>query len=225
MFDFTAYSHKLRETVSGKSSKMTATLTRVTKLHFAWIFLQIVLLTFYISVQVIYDLYRGILNRRRTDSLIHFWSSTFLKIMKMKVNVVGSHHLNYQKNRCYLLMSNHSSTCDIPVLLAALPGSVRMLSRNDYFRVPIWGNAMRLSEFLSIDRMDRLQAIQDLEYAKQKMESGIILWGAPEGTRSRTGHLLPFKKGLFITALQMNAVIIPIGLRGLMRPGLQGQLI
>lgn len=46
------------------------------------------------------------------------------------------------------------------------------------------------------------------------MESGIILWVAPEGTRSKDGKLAPFKKGGFITAIQAKATIIPIGIRG-----------
>ena len=59
-----------------------------------------------------------------------------------------------------------------------------------------------------------IKAMKDLAYAKQKMESGIVVWLSPEGTRSRTGELLPFKKGGFMLAFQTGATIIPVGIRG-----------
>jgi len=76
------------------------------------------------------------------------------------------------------------------------------------------GKAMAAAEFPFIDRKNKYQAIKDLAYAQQLMESGIIMWIAPEGTRSKDGKLGPFKKGGFITAIQSKATIIPIGIRG-----------
>jgi 1-acyl-sn-glycerol-3-phosphate acyltransferase len=111
-------------------------------------------------------------------------------------------------------MSNHASHYDIPLTMATIPGSLRMLVKKELCRIPIWGRAMKASEYISIDRTDRHQAKKDLELAKQKMESGIILWMAPEGTRSRTGELQPFKKGGFLLAFQTDAIIIPMSIRG-----------
>lgn len=76
------------------------------------------------------------------------------------------------------------------------------------------GKAMQAAEFPFIDRKNRYQAIKDLAFAKKLMESGIVLWVAPEGTRSKDGKLAHFKKGAFITAIESNATIIPIGIRG-----------
>ena len=58
------------------------------------------------------------------------------------------------------------------------------------------------------------QAKKDLKAAGEKMEDGIVLWIAPEGTRSRTGRLGSFKKGGFILAIETGAQIIPVGIRG-----------
>jgi len=80
--------------------------------------------------------------------------------------------------------------------------------------VPIWGRGMEVAEFISIDRHDHARALADLERAKKKMASGIALWIAPEGTRTRTADLGEFKKGGFMLALQTGATIIPIGIRG-----------
>ncbi|MCC3264294.1 1-acyl-sn-glycerol-3-phosphate acyltransferase, partial [Paenibacillus polymyxa] len=57
----------------------------------------------------------------------------------------------------------------------------------------------------------------DLQRALQMMESGIVLWAAPDGTRSDDGRLLPYKKGCFRLALDTDAVIIPVAIRGIHR--------
>ncbi|WP_372983012.1 lysophospholipid acyltransferase family protein, partial [Marinobacter sediminum] len=75
--------------------------------------------------------------------------------------------------------------------------------------------AMRAAEFPSVDRSNREQAVKDLERARALMESGIVLWAAPEGTRSPDGKLLPFKKGCFHLALDTEAVIVPVAIRGI----------
>ncbi len=111
-------------------------------------------------------------------------------------------------------MSNHSSLYDIPITFVAVPGTIRMLTKKELFRVPVWGRGLEAGEFISIDRRDRRQAMQDLERAKEKMKSGVTVWIAPEGTRSRSGFIGPFKKGGFMLALQTGATIIPVGIRG-----------
>ena len=73
---------------------------------------------------------------------------------------------------------------------------------------------MEAAEFPFIDRKNRRQAMQDLEHVKKLLNSGIVMWIAPEGTRSKDGKLAPFKKGAFIMAIQAQATIIPIGIRG-----------
>jgi 1-acyl-sn-glycerol-3-phosphate acyltransferase len=111
-------------------------------------------------------------------------------------------------------MSNHSSLYDIPLIFAALPGSIRMLTKSELFRVPIWGRGLAAGEFVSIDRSDLDRAIHDLAAARDKMIDGIVLWVAPEGTRSRDGTIGSFKKGGFMVALETGAMIVPIGIRG-----------
>ena len=91
---------------------------------------------------------------------------------------------------------------------------MRMLAKKELSTMPFMGKGMVAAEFPFIDRKNRHQAIQDLVQAKKLMESGIIMWISPEGTRSKNGKLAAFKKGGFITAIESNATIIPIGIRG-----------
>jgi len=111
-------------------------------------------------------------------------------------------------------MVNHRSHYDIPLSFVSLPGSIRMLTKNELFKIPIWGKGMKAAEFISIDRKNLEQALKDLDEARRLMLSGIVLWVAPEGSRSRTGKLGEFKKGGFMLALQTGAIIIPVGIKG-----------
>ena len=90
-----------------------------------------------------------------------------------------------------------------------------MLAKSELYRIPFLGRAMLAAEFPSVARHNPQQARRDLLRARQMMESGIVLWAAPEGTRSADGHLQPFKKGCFHLALDTDAVIVPLAIRGI----------
>jgi 1-acyl-sn-glycerol-3-phosphate acyltransferase len=152
--------------------------------------------------------------RARIDKLLRDWSRKLLKIVKASYKVYGAEELQLNKHQPYVIISNHASHYDIPLIFVAVHGSVRMIAKKELFRVPVWGRAMRAAEFIAIDREDRRQAVRDLRAAKEKMQSGIMIWVAPEGTRTRTGEMQAFKKGGFMLALQTGATIIPVGIRG-----------
>jgi 1-acyl-sn-glycerol-3-phosphate acyltransferase len=111
-------------------------------------------------------------------------------------------------------MSNHASLYDSPLILAALPLSVRMITKKELFKVPVWGHALRAAEFVSMNRENKTEAMQALQIAREKMQSGIVPWISPEGTRSRTGEIQPFKKGGFLIAIKTGALIVPVKISG-----------
>ncbi len=187
---------------------------KTSKIQSIWISIKSIITILSISIQILFctTFYKSY--RKKIDKLFHTFSTKLLKHVKLTYEIFDPHHLKLQPDRNYIVMCNHSSHYDIPLSCVAIPGSLRMLTKSELFRVPIWGHAMKASEFISIDRNDRKQAQKDLARAKEKMQTGIILWVAPEGTRSRTGKLQPFKKGGFILAYQTQAIIIPIGIRG-----------
>lgn len=153
--------------------------------------------------------------RQKIDSLLRRWSWALLRPTGMAVNVHNPHEVELSDGRRYMLMCNHSSLYDIPLSFVALPGSIRMLTKKELFRIPLFGTGMRASEFVSIDRTNPTTAMADLENARKKMESGIALWVAPEGTRSKDGRLQPFKKGAIRLAIDMAATIVPLGIDGI----------
>jgi 1-acyl-sn-glycerol-3-phosphate acyltransferase len=150
--------------------------------------------------------------RARVDKWLDNWSRLLINQVKSNVKVTYTTPIKWEPGTNYILLSNHLSLYDIPLIYRALPPSIRMLAKKELKSIPFFGNAMTQAEFIFIDRKNRTQAILDLEKAKAKLTDGIKLWIAPEGTRSRTGNLLPFKKGPFMLAIQTNAVIIPIGI-------------
>lgn len=152
--------------------------------------------------------------RERINKLARRWSKRMLDIIELDYQVYNPHEIDFSEHKPYIIMSNHRCHYDIPLIFMALPGSIRMLTKKELFKVPVWGQAMHASEFIAVDRNNTEQAIKDLELARQKMEDGIVIWVAPEGTRSPTTEMLPFKKGGFMLALQTGATIIPVGIRG-----------
>ncbi|HLT14124.1 MAG TPA: lysophospholipid acyltransferase family protein [Marinobacter sp.] len=156
----------------------------------------------------------GQLNRPIVDKYCREWSLALLKLVRASLTVRGAVP-DFNDGRRYIIMSTHASHYDIPVSFVSLPGSIRMLAKKELFSIPLLGQAMAAAEFPSVDRSNRAGAVRDLEKARAMMESGIVLWAAPEGTRSSDGHLLPFKKGCFHLALDTEAVIVPVAIRGI----------
>jgi len=170
--------------------------------------------TFWISSKVLCKNLFSTMSREWFDKQRKIWASALLSYVKVKYQVFDPHHLTLEPGRCYIVMSNHGSLYDIPLLFLTFPKGLRMIAKKELFKVPVWGSAMKAGEIMIIDRQDRRQAIKDLAVVKEKMSTGIIPWIAPEGTRTRTGLLQPFKKGGFMIAMQTEATIIPVGIRG-----------
>lgn len=156
----------------------------------------------------------GRLRRGQVDEYARQWSRLLLRLVRMRLDVQGGLP-DFNDGRRYIILCNHSSHYDIPATFASLPGSIRMLAKKELFAIPLFGAALRSGEFPSIDRRNHQQAVKDLQQAQRMLESGIVLWAAPEGTRSPDGQLQPFKKGCFHLALETNAVIVPLAIRGI----------
>lgn len=185
------------------------------KIRTAWIVTTLFYYTFIASLRSVFKSYFSTPTRPWVDKILHHWIDQLINEVNVSYIVVNPHQVQPQEGHATILMCNHSSAYDIPLGFKAFPNhSIRMLAKKELSKVPLLGKAMSAAEFPFIDRKNRYQAVKDLEYAKQLMESGIVLWIAPEGTRSKDGKLAPFKKGAFITAIQANATIIPIGIRG-----------
>lgn len=165
-----------------------------------------------ISWPTIVDAMRNRVTKELVDERCKWLGDRVIKLARMQVTVEGLENLD--PHHSYLFMSNHESLMDIPLIFATAPRPPRMVTKAELFKVPIWGTALKLGGFIAVDRKNRTQAIKSLMRAKELMDSGINVWIAPEGTRSRDGSLLPFKKGGFMLALDTGATIVPVGIVG-----------
>lgn len=152
----------------------------------------------------------------RTGNFAHllarFWANSILWAARAKVTVNGAEKLD--PGRSYIYMPNHQSNADIPLLLGRLPVQFRWLAKAELFKIPIFGRAMRGVGYISIDRSNRKSAFASLAKAAETIRNGTSVLIFPEGTRSRDGKILPFKKGGFVLAVDSGVPIVPVIIRG-----------
>ena len=178
----------------------------------AWHLSRAILETAWISAPTVFQATIGNLTTEACDRRLDSWSRRLMQQAKLSVEAEGLEHL--VPGETYVVMSNHQSLYDIPVIFQTLNLRVRMVAKSELFKVPVWAQAMRASGFVEVDRKNRHRALESLDNAKQALESGTSIWIAPEGTRSDTGELLPFKKGGFHLALGTGARILPVSIDG-----------
>ncbi len=135
-----------------------------------------------------------------------------VRLVGVKVEVRGMEKLEAAHN--YIFMANHSSNLDPPVLLPTIPGRCSVLVKKELFRIPILGTGMKMAALVPVDRSDREAAIESVNAAIAVLRQGLHLLIFPEGTRSRDGKLLPFKKGPFHLAIDAGVFIVPVTMLG-----------
>jgi len=165
-----------------------------------------------ISAPTLFESAFGRLDRAVCDARLEQWSARILERARIELLTAGLEHA--PPGEALVVMSNHQSLYDIPVLYRALRRPLRMVAKNDLFRVPVWGSAMRRAGFVEINRKDRARAIESLSAAARALADGLSIWIAPEGTRSEDGRLGPFKRGGFHLAEDAGARILPVTVIG-----------
>ena len=141
------------------------------------------------------------------------WTALILRMGGVVLRVSGGEHIDQRQQ--YVFMVNHQSNLDIPVLVQSLVSfQLRWIAKKELLWIPFFGWAMWASRHITIDRADPLAAVKSLKRAKERMAAGISIVVFPEGTRSRDGKLLRFKKGGFLLAAQSNRAIVPVTING-----------
>jgi 1-acyl-sn-glycerol-3-phosphate acyltransferase len=131
------------------------------------------------------------------------------------IRIVTSGRENVPPDRACIFMSNHLSNLDPPALLPQIPGRTAAFFKRSLLKVPGLGYAMQLAEFIPVDRGGSVTGAQEsVAAARRVLEKGIHITTFVEGTRSKDGRMLPFKKGPFFLAKETGAPCIPISLYG-----------
>jgi len=156
--------------------------------------------------------------------LLRIWSGAWLRVPPVQVNVTGLNHIDPDQR--YVVIANHLSMFDIPLLLNALPLEGRFLSKQEVFKIPLVAQAMRTVGIIEINRergrSSREAINRGVTLAAERGYSLVIF---PEGTRSTEGHLLPFKKGAFRIAIDTGLPILPVVIDGTERISQPGRKV
>jgi len=130
--------------------------------------------------------------------------------IRFKIDGAG----NVPLDRAAVFCANHQSNVDPPVLFQALHPRMHILYKHEIDRIPILARAFRLGGFIPVDRTNREAAMRSIEAGAASIRAGNSFLIFPEGTRSKTDQLLPFKKGGFIMAIRAQAPVVPVAVEG-----------
>lgn len=144
----------------------------------------------------------------------------------IRIDVKGAAHIQRRQAAVYAV--NHTSNVEPPIIfdtLHELFPRLRILYKAELRKLPVLVRAFDLAEFIPLERGNPEQSLPAVDRAAEALRHGNSFLIFPEGTRSRTGELLPFKKGGFIMAIKAQAPIVPIGISGARNALRKGSLI
>ena len=150
---------------------------------------------------------------KKLDPFIRSSLKLLFKVLFIKVKVEGNTDLNNSKT--YLLMSNHVSLFDVPLLKAYIPIYFKGVEAHHQFKWPFYGWLITRMEAIPIERDNIYSSMRSIKKVNKLLDKGTSIAILPEGTRTLTGEMQSFKKMPFMLAKKAGVDIIPIGLSGL----------
>lgn len=152
----------------------------------------------------------------RSGRLVHsigaLWCRVILRLAGVVVTVRGAE--NIPRDTPVILLSNHQGAFDIPALQGCLPLQFRWVAKKSLFSIPVIGWSMRFAGYIGIEREAGSKAYRSIVSAARKIQTGTSVLVFPEGTRSASNELLPFKRGAFLLAVKSGAPVIPVAING-----------
>jgi 1-acyl-sn-glycerol-3-phosphate acyltransferase len=145
------------------------------------------------------------------DRLIRTWSRAWIVPSGIDLTVEGLDHLD--PDETYVVVSNHQSTLDVMVHFLALPIPLRFMAKKELYRIPVFGPAIRAIGMIKVDRSDPdVAAVNRQARETLARRKSVIVY--PEGTRSLTGEIGPFKIGAFAIAAANEVPVLPVTTEG-----------
>ncbi len=178
---------------------------------FKWIFVIpfVFLTTMFLSLCAIIT---GLISSPDTvDYVAKLWAKVCCGVVPLKIRLKGGR--NYDKRKAYVVVANHQSMADIPAIHARLGLNIKWVMKQELRKVPLFGFACHQLGCIYVDRSNHDAAIRSIREAQMRMSATACPFFFAEGTRTRDGSLLPFKKGAFNFALDTGLPILPVTIR------------
>ncbi|HXE30563.1 MAG TPA: lysophospholipid acyltransferase family protein [Terriglobales bacterium] len=149
---------------------------------------------------------------RRQHRVAQAWARMLLRVAGTRVVVIGEENL--LAGRPSVMVCNHLSYMDVPVLFARLPLQFRILARQGLFRIPFLGGHLQRCQHLPVDQSNVRASMRSLKQAAESVAAGLPLFVFPEAGRSFSGTMQEFVPGAFYVAIQAQVPIVPMVLVG-----------
>ncbi len=140
------------------------------------------------------------------------WSKLTCIITLCPVKVIGKEKLN--KKQSYIFVSNHQGAYDIFLIYGYLGQPIKWVMKKSLRKIPLVGKACEAAGFIFVDSSSPKAAAKTIEEAESKLNNGASISIFPEGSRTKTGKMAPFKKGAFQMALDLKLPIVPVTING-----------
>lgn len=144
-----------------------------------------------------------------------FWSRWGLRFAGIRVEVDGLEKV--PADGPLIFMGNHQGNFDILALSLSVPRRFSWVAKKELFEIPFFGGAMRRAGYIPLDRSDGRRALKSMNEAAAAIRNGCSVVVFPEGTRTKDGSLLPFKRGGFLLAAKAGVPILPFTINGSMQ--------
>lgn len=143
--------------------------------------------------------------------IAYWWSKAVFTATGITVRAVGLEGID--RSKPYVYVSNHASVFDIIGVVVAIDRHIRFIAKKEVGRIPVFG-WIAASGYIMVDRASSPDGVRSLEKAAGRIAAGesVILFA--EGTRTRDGNLLPFKRGAFSLAIQAGVPVVPLTILG-----------
>jgi len=150
-----------------------------------------------------------------------FWARWILRFAGVGLTTVGYERIDWRQP--YVIVANHQSTVDILALVAIMDNG-RFVAKREVLHYPVLSGAARYGGQIVIDRGDHVQSMAAIRAGMRQWPSCHIIF-FPEGTRTRTGELGPFRLGAFAVAQEMRLAIVPVAISGAFEALRKGSLL
>lgn len=142
----------------------------------------------------------------------HIWARLFCILSMVKVEVRGME--NVDKKTSYVFIANHQGTYDIFAIYGYLNHNFKWMMKESLQKIPLVGRACKNAGHIMVDRTNPTGIRRTMDDAKKRLRNGMSLVVFPEGSRTKTGYMTPFKKGAFLLASQFGLPLVPLTIDG-----------